>query len=94
MLTINIMITNSTFLILYLDWIQYSFISSDDPLWIYRVSFMWYGWIALFVAILVAVPVSLITGPVKAGTDYDRNLIFSCGQNREQDDEIKVSETA
>ena len=26
MLTINIMITNSTFLILYLDWIQYFFI--------------------------------------------------------------------
>lgn len=36
--------------------------SSNEVLWVYKISYMYYTLIAMTVAIIVAVPVSLITG--------------------------------
>ena len=55
-------------------------LNCSDYLWVYKLSNMWYGWIALFISIIVAVLVSWATGFAKAG-DYDPNLIYSVTDN-------------
>lgn len=56
-------------------------------LWVYKISIFYYGLLAIVVAVLVAVPVSLITGRAK---DVDRRLIvnwsesFSCADEGEE----------
>ena len=42
---------------------------------------MWYSWIAMFIALLVAIPVSWLTGFAKSGRDYDPDLIYPVADN-------------
>lgn len=65
----------------------------SDILWIYRISYMYYSLIAVVIAIVVAIPVSLITGRAK-NTDPRFTVVYRSGCCKAKSEKPSLSESS